>query len=71
MKYPLGNLNNQVAFFSIMRSCLSQLTNKYCDCDLQFRMKFSVGEEGEFSLMWKLSTNKNCDSKLLVQKLRN
>ena len=48
MKYPLGNLNDLVAFFSIiiMRSCLSQLSNKYCDCDLQFSMKFSVGEEG-------------------------
>ena len=47
-KYPLGNYNERVACFSIMRSRLSQLSDKYCDCDLSFSMSFSVGKRGDF-----------------------
>ena len=38
MKYPLANYNERVAQFSIMRSRLSQLSNKYCNGDRQFSM---------------------------------
>ena len=35
--------NERVTFFSIMWSPLSQLSNKYCDCELQFRIFFWFG----------------------------
>ena len=59
------------ACFSIMRSCLSQLSNKYCDCDLPFSMSFSVGKRGDFLSFGNWKPAKAVISKLLRRYVTN
>ena len=54
-----------------MRSCLSQLSNKYCDCDLPFSMSFSVGKRWDFLWFGNWKPTKTVISKLLRRYLTN